>query len=450
MFTRSTRRLRVAGIAAIAAASMVLTACGGASSASSSDASGSQPADGAPSGSITVLTWRTDLVEDGTFDTYKQEFQAKYPDVDVEFEGITDYEGEVRTRMNTDDYGDVLAIPATVTPDQFPHFFEPLGDLAELKTQYRWLDDKSYQGKSYGIPVNGNVNGVVYNKRVWDEAGITELPTTPEQFLTDLATIKQSSADVTPLYTNYKDGWPLTKWEDFRGGITADADYVNEMTQTDEPWTAGTDHYVIDSLLYDAVSQKLTEDDPTSTNWELSKTKMGDGTVAAMMLGSWAIPQMQKAAQEAGHDAADIGYMPFPAQVDGKFHAMTGGDYNLAINVHSQNKPAARAWIDWFNHESGYSESQEGLSPLIDGPVPATLKDFEATGVQYLTLNPAPAGKESLLGDIDKAAEIGLTSPDYRQKIIDAARTGSQSAQAIFDDLNARWAQGRAKIESGS
>ena len=63
------------------------------------------------SGTITVLTHRTDLVQDGTMKKYAAEFNKTYPKVKVEFEALTDYEGEVKIRMNTENYGDVLHDP---------------------------------------------------------------------------------------------------------------------------------------------------------------------------------------------------------------------------------------------------------------------------------------------------------------------------------------------------
>lgn len=446
LFTQ--RRRAMIGVTAAVALTALLAGCGnGGGSGSSTASAGASGA--APSGNLTVLTWRTDLVQDGTFDKYVAAFKAKYPGIGkVDVQGITDYEGEVKTRMNTEEYGDVLAIPGSVKPEQFKDFFEPLGDLTEMQKTYRWLTDKSFDGKSYGIPVVGNVNGVLYNKKVFSTAGITGWPTTTDELLQDLQKIKDTEPGVTPLYTNYKDGWPLTAWEAYRGSVSADPDYVNEMTTWDKPWADGHDHQVIDGLLYDVVAKKLTEADPTTTNWEESKNLIGSGKIGVMMLGSWAIPQMQAAAKAAGASADDIGYMPFPAQKDGKFHATTGGDYNLAINVHSKNKIAARAWIDWFNNDSGYSESQVGLSPLKSGAVPASLKDF-TDKVELLTLNPAPAGKESLFSDIDTAANILTTAPDYRRKIVDDARSGARTKQQVFDDLNAAWAKGRAEATKG-
>ena len=47
-----------------------------------------------------------------------------------------------------------------------------------------------------------------------------------------------------------------------------------------------------------------------------------------MVLGSWAIVQMQA----AGDNADDIGYMPFPISVNGTQYASAGADYCFGIN----------------------------------------------------------------------------------------------------------------------
>lgn len=451
MFLTNSRR---ALVATAAVAALALTACSsGGSSSGGGDTGSGDSGDGqsmdlatcGPSGDLTVLTWRTDLVQDGTFDEYVASFKEKYPDIgDVDIQGITDYEGEVKTRMSTEDYGDVLGIVGSVTPDQYSQFFEPLGTQEDFATKYRWINSKSYDGMSYGIPVVGNVQGIVYNKTVFEEAGITEFATTPEEFLEQMQMIEDMDSSIAPIYTNYKDSWPLTQWSG-NVGVVGGSSATNDMTQDDAPWSPDKDYGVIDGLLYDLVANGLIEDDPTTTNWEQSKQMLATGEIGAMVLGSWAIPQMQAAAEDAGTGADTIGYLPFPYQTDGTFRAVAGGDYNLGINVNSDNKCASWAWIDWFNTESGYSESQVGLSPLVDGPVPDALAEFIEL-VELVEMDAAPAGEEALFSEIDSESGINTTSADYRMKLVDDARSGARDKQTIFDELNADWADARASV----
>jgi raffinose/stachyose/melibiose transport system substrate-binding protein len=434
-------RIKNRAIASIAVASVfALTAC----SSGSGDAD--NPDNSGDAVTLKVLTWRTDLVENGTFDDYAKRFNDKYPDITVEFEGITDFEGEVKTRMSTENYGDVLGIVGTIQPAELGDFFEPLGTVDELEQDYRFVREKAYDGTAYGIPVVGNAQGLVYNKKVWEAAGVTDFPTTPDEFLADLQAIKDKT-DAIPLYTNYAAGWTVTQWEAHRGSISADPNFNNSLLETDAPWSEGSDHYVIDSLLWDVVNKGLIEEDPTTTDWELSKDLIATGEVATLPLGSWAITQMQEAAVNNGEDASVIGYMPFPSQKDGKFYSSVGGDYNLAINVHSKHKEEARQWIEWFNRESGYSEANGGLSPLKDSAEPAILADFAEAGVTYVEQYPAEAGNEGKLDAIDNTAEIGMWQDMYRKRIIDAARgQGNETKEDIFNDLNSRWKEARAEV----
>ncbi len=446
---------RLAAFAAAFMFSASVVACGSGNTPSvtpSAPASTSEatttPTAAPVSGEITVLTNRTDIVDTVFTAKYLPLFNAKYPDVKVKFEALTDYEGETKTRMNTTEYGDVLLIPNAITPDKLAEFFEPLGTVADLGQKYNFVTEQSFGGNVYGLAVTGNANGFVYNKKVWDAAGITSLPKTPDEFLADLKLIKDKDAGVIPYYTNYKDGWPLTQWQSNRGQVTNDPNYANgTLVHTDAPWAAGTDENVIYTLLYNVVKQGLSEKDPTTTAWEPSKALIGGGKVATMQLGSWAIVQMQEAAVKASGAAADIHYMPFPTQVSGKFISNIGGDYKIGINVHSTNKAAARAWIDWFENESNFAFDQGGVSPVKGGKNPPQLSDFDTVGVTYIEQAPAKAGEEGMLGKIQDESEIQLFDQTWPQRIVDAARGAtSESLDAIFADLNGKWKTARTTL----
>jgi ABC-type glycerol-3-phosphate transport system substrate-binding protein len=437
----ASRKAFIGLVAGAATAALLLTSCSG---GGGDDASNT--IDGDVTGEVTFVTWRTDLIQDGTFDKYAAEFTKKYPDASVKFEGITDYEGEMRTRLSTTNYGDVLGIPNSVLPDQFADFFEPLGKTDDLAADYRFLAPKSYEGVQYGIALGGNANGLIYNTDVFEQAGVTEVPKTAEEFLAAMKAIQQNT-DAIPYYTNYKDGWPLSQWSSNIGAITGDPDAQNAMAEDDAPWTEGKDIYAIDSLIFDIVHDGYSEADPLTTNWEQSKVDFATGKIATMALGSWSISQMQLAATDNGIDPAVVGYMTFPATTDdGTQYAIVGGDYNLGINKHSKVKAAAKAWIDWLLEDSGFTETQGMVSPLLDKPLPDNLAGLGEEGVELLELNPAPAGKEALFNNIADASQIDIWGNIYRQKLVDIARGAADGDKAsYFADLNKRWADARAQ-----
>lgn len=67
---------------------------------------------------LKVLTQRTDLI-DTVFAGYIKKFQAMYPNVKISYEGITDYDGDMTTRLTSGDWGDICGIPTTVEKASF-------------------------------------------------------------------------------------------------------------------------------------------------------------------------------------------------------------------------------------------------------------------------------------------------------------------------------------------
>jgi ABC-type glycerol-3-phosphate transport system substrate-binding protein len=404
------------------------------------------PAAAKVAGSIVVLTHRTDWV-DTKFQEYKAAFNKLYPDVNVEFEAIADFNGVVRTRMGTKEYGDVLSmVTVPPVPADFAKFYEPLGSVADFAKTFDFVDTSTvlaYDGVVYGYPINANVSGgFVYNKKVFAAAGIKNIPATTTEFYAALEAIKAKTQAV-PLYLNYPSKWPLTQWEGGRLTFAGDADYLNKMVHDDAPFAPGKPHYELYKIMYEVVKRGLVEKDILTADWELSKQMMADGKIGVMALGSWALGQVRALTSAP----EDIGYMPYPASVNGKVYAEVGLDYNLAVNKNSKSKEAAIAWAAWFAKESGYAKDVEGIPALKGGAYPAVLSAFSDLGVKYLVGAAAPAGEEGLFDQLDKESEIGLWQDPQKIRIVDAAMgTTKESFDQIMQDWNARWAKARKTL----
>lgn len=390
---------------------------------------------------ITFINHKTDWETNGKWDEYIAKFNEKYPDIKVEVQTITDYAGQMKTRMNSKEYGDVLMIPGDISPKDYENFFESLGDTEELSEKYLGLNDRSYEGVQYGIPSQMNATGLVINKEVFEDAGITKFPKTTEDFIVALKKIKENNSSIVPLYTNYAAGWTLSNWDFTRTGVSGNADFTNEMTSDTSLFDEGSTMYTIYNTLYTVAKKGLIESDPTTSDWEQSKVDLANGKVAVMVLGSWAVPQVQ----EANEDNADnITFEVFPVTAsDGKQYMLIGGDYNYGININSKHKKAARKFIDWMVNESDYAVDNGGIPTVKGAEYPKALQGSQDAGVELIEENPAPEGKETLFSDINNESElVGIGSTDTeKQRIIDAAVGNSkESFDDIMKDFNTRWA----------
>ena len=442
--------LKAAGILAAASA---LTACGG--SDSSSAAAGSGAAETAASlpaineiklgedfqdvtADIKILTNRTDIV-DTVYAGYAEQFHQLYPNITVTYEALTDYEESLTLRIMTGEWGDICFIPTSVSKADLASYFVPLGDMDTLEPIYNFIGDKAFDGKVYGIANGGNADGVAYNKRVWQEAGITEAPATPDEFLDDLQTIKDNT-DAIPLYTNFAAGWTMGAWDAYIfGSATGDPEFHNNMPHMAHPFADrgdGTGPYAVYYTLYEAVARGLIEDDPMSTDWESSKGRINSGEIATMVLGSWAVQQFK----DAGPNPQDISYMPFPITVDGKRYAGAGGNYSYAINAQDSvdNQIASMLYVKWLLDESPIFVDEGCIPARKDGEMPDFLADFQ--GVELVSNNPPPEGEEDLFDEVNNQSEVGINNNDYtKSTILEAALTGSQTLDSIMDEWNQKW-----------
>ena len=77
---------------------------------------------------ITFINHKTDFKQDGTWDRYIKEFQKTHPNIDVKVQALNDYATNMKTRMNSNNYGDVFMLPDSVNAKDYSHFVEPFVD----------------------------------------------------------------------------------------------------------------------------------------------------------------------------------------------------------------------------------------------------------------------------------------------------------------------------------
>lgn len=404
------------------------------------------------SGTIKVLHHRTDRDQDGTMAKLTEGFNALYPNVTVEYQSFTDYANDITTMIQADNYGDALMTPQAIKQAELPNFFESFGSFDELDSRYYWLKDYVADGQVYALPTAGTASGLLYNKKVWADAGITSLPTTTDEFMDCLQKIADNT-DAIPYYTNYAAGWTIAQWQSLVLSASGDPEYnIKLLTEKQDLFSDGSPFDAVYSTLFNIYSNPaLHEEDPSTTDWEGCKPAFAQGKIGTMVLGSWAISQFQEAAVNVGEDPANVGFMPFPNSVNGKLYSASSNDYMMSVNKNSQNKDAAMAYVKWFCDDSGFAQNEGMISGLKGAPMPETLSAFEDLGVELFVEAAFP---EELVGKYDEIAKDSEVDPwgdattNFKVRMAEAAfkGEGEDAYKKICDDVNAAWNASRDKI----
>lgn len=389
---------------------------------------------------LKVLTHRTDII-DTTLKEIGDEYYEK-TGVKIEWEGITDYEGVVKTRMNTDDYGDVLNVLPAVTSSELSQFFEPLGTVDEL-SDYEGITQRADGDTVYALPNGLGATGIVYNKKVVAEAGYSEFPKTLDE-LYDLADKLSKLDGVVPLAINSKDKWPLGQYDSVASVVYGNPYYYRDMSKMDDPLLAGKPTGDVLEILYKFVSSGWVEEDLTTTNWEQSKSDMANGKVAMMALGMWAVPQIQ----ELASNPEDIGIAPFPVNNSGELKAEAGPDQFIAVSSHSKHKEEAKDFVEFYVN-SGYADS-EGLIPANKNQESKNevVKGYQDSGVELMISDPAEADQAAsdLTTEIANNAGFKFWEGSYIQEAVIAAKKSREDFESVVKKYNDAWNKSKAEL----
>lgn len=206
-----THTTRVASIAAVSAIGLAaLTGCTAQGSDSGSDG-------------VTIVWWHNGTGEPllGFWEEIAAEFEEANPGVTVE---VTAYQNEelqrtlipnqLRTGSGLDLYqqwgaGELAAqVEAGYVMDITDQVSEEINLLGGVVAPWQ------YEGATYGLPFNFGIEGFWYNKDLFAQAGIAEVPTTLDELYDAIDKLK--AAGITPIAVGAGDNWPAAHyWYNF-------------------------------------------------------------------------------------------------------------------------------------------------------------------------------------------------------------------------------------------
>ncbi|MTV25199.1 carbohydrate ABC transporter substrate-binding protein [Nitriliruptoraceae bacterium ZYF776] len=391
-------------VAALAAASLAITACGD----GGDDGDDGTTTDGAEDGATDGQAGDADLegtqvaifgaptsVEADAINEVIEEYFNQPTGADAFYEGSDSFEEQVVVRIEGGNPPDIALYPqpgAVIEQAEAGNAIslEELGfDIAELEERFGdyLLGLGEYEGQHYGIPTNANLKSLVwYNIPVFEAEGY-EIPETFD----DLLALSQQMVDdgYTPWAigtgSDAATGWPATDWME---------DIVLRQAGPD-----AYDQWVSNELAFD--SPEITEAAET-----FGEIVFGEGFVVG---GPSAIPDidfrdapdaivgdepsalMHRQASfitnffpEGAEFGTDYGVFPFPS-IDGNEGALIAGELGVVF----RDAPEVREFIEIFTGEEaqcagGNFAGVSRISPNVNTTADCYLDEVVATSAETL------------------------------------------------------------------
>ncbi|MGB0101178.1 MAG: sugar ABC transporter substrate-binding protein [Nocardioides sp.] len=403
--TRTLARTLTRGLATVAAASLVLTACGRDEGAGAGGEDQSEAiADGKAEGTIEVWAMGT---EGELLGDFAQAFEKENPDADVNVTAVP-WES-AHQKIST-------AITAGKTPDVSLVGTTWMGEFAEagglMPTPEGLVEEDAFfpgawestevGGTSYGVPWYVETRVLFYRTDLAEKAGWDEAPTswddlkTFAQDLTDKAGVKYG-LNLQPGQTG---SWQSVLPFGWSNGAEVTTEDGSEYTIDSPEMAEALDYYT--SYFDDELSLTRTLDPG-----EL-ESGFADGTFGAFISGPWHTGLVE----EAGVDPSSYTVAPLPSPDGGLGTSFVGGG-DLAVFEGAENPDAAWKFVQWLSE----AETQQGFYDLV-GDLPAVQEAWETGelaedpqlqvfGEQLTSAKAPPAVPtwEQVAGEIDSLVE---------------------------------------------
>ncbi|WP_327109315.1 extracellular solute-binding protein [Nonomuraea glycinis] len=408
---------------ALIAATLLVAGCGGGQSAApETDTSG-----GAPQ-KVTLEWWHLSTADPlkTVYETRAKEFQAKYPHVTIKMTVLENeaYKSKVTTLTQSGKAPDLFATwGGGVLQQQIDAGLvkDVSADVAPVLDTFTKASLTAYQfdGKTYALPVDIGMVGFWYNKKLFEQAGITEPPTTWSAYLD--AVNKLKTAGITPIALAGKEKWPGHYYWAYLAMRIAGLPALQQ---------AGVDHDFTKPEFVQAGQQlkALVDLQPFQKGFLGASYSTPDGQAATVsnskaameLMGQWA-PNVQNDNGKGLGD--DLGFFPFPAVEGGKgtITEAFGGGGGMAVGA---DAPAEAIELLKFLTETGNhtkAVEKNAVLPVLKGEESA-VKDpnlkvvadslANATGFQLYLDQAYPPAVGAEVNDSVAELFAGAKTPD--------------------------------------
>ncbi|WP_173917566.1 ABC transporter substrate-binding protein [Halobacillus sp. Marseille-Q1614] len=324
------------------------------------------------------------------FEQMVQAYEKEHPNVSIEVHtvgGAMDDFSDLKAQMAAGNGPDIFTNPGYESARIWEHYLEDLSDQPWVDQAYEdALTPIRFNDQIFGMPMNLEGYGFIYNKDLFDQAGIDSLPST----LTELeaAAEKLQQAGITPFATGYYEEWKLGDHL-MNIAFAQQKDTKAFIKGLNEGKTSITNNPKFKDLLHLLdVTLEYGSDDPLSTDYSMEVNTFVSGEAAIILQGNWIQPMIDQRSPNM-----NIGIMPIPIND-------TTENESLVVNTPSywvvnkqtteEKKKEAKKFLNWMvSSEQGqrymtkhlkFIPAFKHITPDHSGPLAEQTLDYYKEG----------------------------------------------------------------------
>lgn len=421
-------RRTLAGIAGPAALALTLAACGGGGSTDTEKTPDQNADPAAISGELTWWDTSDPTNEAPAWKELIKRFNEEYPNVKINYQSVpfATAQNDFKTAAESGEGApDILRAEVAWVPEfaslGYLYSLEgtPLLDEADdfLETP---MSSNVFDGQTYGVPQVTDTLALMYNKKLFKEAGIEEPPATWAEVEDAAKKLKAVGAD--GIYLN-SGGYFLLPFMYGEGGDMVDTEAKKIVVNSDEN-VAGIQ--IAQDLVKSGAAVKPVANDPYGTMMTLFK----EGKVGMIINGPWEVANLAGDPNFGGFE--NLGVAPVPAGSETSGAPVGGHNWVIYSGMEESKAEAAIAFVDFMSspESQAFIASELGLLPTRESAYELPeVQDNERVAAFKAALDAAvarpwiPEGGQ-FFGPLDKmATEVLIQGADVRKALDKVAQT---------------------------
>nr|WP_245339298.1 ABC transporter substrate-binding protein [Paenibacillus shirakamiensis] len=293
---------------------------------------------------IHIFQFKVEMAE--AFNRLKVVYEKEHPGVKLDIQtvgGGSNYGASLRAKFSSGKEPDIFNIGGYRELEMWQDYLEDL-------TSEPWVKDvkqvakepMTLNGHLYGQPMNLEGYGFIYNKDLFEKAGIKERPVTLSQL--EEACKKLKAAGIIPFANGYQEAFVLGNHNinlafAYQKNPSAFIKGLTQHTQT----FAGNEVVEKWSDLLD-LTLKYGNANPLTTDYNTQVTLLATGKAAMMQQGNWTQGQL-----DGINPKLNLGILPMPITDEaGSDKLFVGVPNNWVVYKNSPVKQEAKDFLNWL------------------------------------------------------------------------------------------------------